>query len=91
MGGFGIQHINELDYKITNPLPILYITGTQDIYKPSCEYAQYFFKKRGYKTSIKILQYVDHTYPVSEEAFILEYLGIKNDIILFRTHEVVEN
>jgi len=44
MGGFGHQFVSELNMGITNPLPILFITGTHYSYKPSCEYAYYFLK-----------------------------------------------
>ena len=44
MGGFGHQFVLDLNFQITNLLPILFVTGTHDNYKSSCEYAFYFSK-----------------------------------------------
>jgi predicted esterase len=77
MGGFGHQFILDLDLHVINPVPILFITGTHDDYKSSCEYAFYFFKNRGYDVKMKTLDNISHIYPISEEEHILSFLGIK--------------
>ena len=76
MGGFGHQFVLDLDFHITNPLPILFITGTHDDYKSSCEYAFYFFKNRGYDVKMKTLDGVSHVYPIWLEEYILSFLGL---------------
>jgi len=74
MGGFGHKNSEVLDMQIYNPLPILFISGTNDEYLDSCIYAHEFFKINKYNATIKILPNRDHTYPIDEEENIWMYI-----------------
>lgn len=75
MGGFGHNCLEVSDMNISNPLPILFITGTLDEYKDSCIYAHNFFESKKYNSMLKILPNHDHTYPVGEEGNIWLFLN----------------
>lgn len=74
MGGFGYEHSEVSDIGIVNPLPILFVTGTDDPYSDGCTYAHDFFLTKDYDSSVKILPDHDHTYPIDEETHIWAYL-----------------
>jgi predicted esterase len=74
MGGFGKNAFEIKLYNEYHPLPILFITGTNDDYKESCEYAYNYFKTHHYDTEIKILNNIGHEYPINEEPFIWLFL-----------------
>jgi predicted esterase len=74
MGRFGENASEVTDLNIVNPLPILFITGSNDPYKIGCEYAFNFFKNRGYNVNINISEDTDHTYPISHEKLMISYL-----------------
>lgn len=74
MGGFGKYTLEVPLYNECHSLPILFITGTDDDYKTSCEYAYQYFKLCNYSTTIKILNNIGHKYPITEEPFIWSFL-----------------
>jgi predicted esterase len=67
MGGFGKEGQEVLPKAADKPLPLLFITGTDDAYKKGCECAHHFFASHGYASSIKILDGVGHKYPQGNE------------------------
>lgn len=81
MGGFGQNCAEVKQLSIFNPLPVLIITGTNDDYLTSCEYAHEYFKLHGYDSKITVLHDFGHTYPINEEENIWNFLSqkIRND------------
>ncbi|AVK76606.1 Carboxylic ester hydrolase [Pandoravirus neocaledonia] len=67
MGGFG-KHGQEVEREATSdPLPLFFVTGTDDAYKEGCECAHRFFAAHGYASSIRVLDGVGHKYPRGDE------------------------
>ncbi|AVK76398.1 Abhydrolase incomplete domain containing protein [Pandoravirus neocaledonia] len=67
MGGFGKNGQEVLPVAADKPLPLLFVTGTHDAYKEGCECAHRFFAARGYASSIRVLDGVEHKYPRGDE------------------------
>jgi predicted esterase len=74
MGGFGKHHTEVELYFGVNPCRILFLTGTKDDYKTSCEVAYDYFVSIGYDCQLKVICDVGHQYIIDEEETIWDFL-----------------